>query len=164
MNARIAEWFEQISAWWRARTPREQLLVRIAAILIFLICIPAWAYLGASAYRAEAAARLETARQVESQVALLAAADQGAAATPSDDPSLRGRLLAAAQTVGLTVSRVEASGPDGVRVAFEPADSVLVYRWVAIVGRSGAYVARSTIVRVDDSELVTAEFEVNGSP
>ncbi len=155
---------DQIAAWWRARTQREQRLIQIAAVLGLLVLLPAWAYFGASSFRAEAAARLASARQVETQVAQLAAAARDAPAVPAGDETLRGRVLSAAQAAGLTASRVEASGPERVRIVFEPADSVLVYRWIAAVGRSGAYVARSSIARVNDSELVAAEFEVSASP
>lgn len=164
MNARIGEMIDRTRAWWQARTQREQTLIRIAAALIFVVCAPAWAYVAAADFRADAAARLETARQVEAQVALLASAGQGAPTPVGEDASLRGRVLGAAQAAGLTASRVETSGPDSVRIVFEPADSLLVYRWVAVVGRGGAYVNRSTIVRVNESELVAAEFEVGGSP
>ncbi len=156
---------EQVFTWWRARTGREQRLVQFAAILIFILVLPIWAYIAASSFREAAAARLATAMETERQVALIGSVGRERAAAPQgDDGSVRARVMAAAQAVALTTARIEAIDPERVRIAFEPADSLAIYRWIEAVGRSGAQVSRSTIVRTGDSELVAAEFEVVGSP
>jgi len=156
---------ERIATWWRARTGREQRLVQLAAILVFAILVPVWAYLAASAFRTAAAAEFASAQRIEEQVETLVAASRDQAAAPQgDDGSVRGRALAAAQAVGLTPARVEGIDPERVRIAFEPADSLAIYRWIEAVGAGGALVSQSAIVRVNDSDLVSAEFEVTGSP
>lgn len=156
---------EQLAIWWRARSGRERRLMQGAAILVLGVLLPAWAYLSAVSFRAEAAARLANARQIETQVARIAEASQTQSAGDSEaDVSLRGRVLASAQAAGLTAARLEAASADRVRVSFEPASSLAVYRWIDSVSRSGAFVGRTTIVRVGDSELVEAEFAVTGSP
>lgn len=155
---------EGLAEWWRGRTGRERRLVQGAALLIFAVLIPAWAYLAAADFRREGAAELATARQVETQVAQLAQANRAQASAPqSSDPSLNGRVVAAAQAAGLQPSRIEASA-GSVRVSFEQADSLAVYRWVALIGAGGAYVTRTAITRVADSEQVIAEFDVAESP
>jgi len=156
---------ERIAAWWRTRTPREQLILRGGAGVVFLIMLPAWAYLGAAEFRAESAARLASARQVEANVARLADAGRARAAVQiGDDPSLRGLVLGAAQGTSLVVARAESGGEGRERVVFEPANSLAVYRWIELIGSGGAHVARTSIVRVEDSDLVRSEFEITAAP
>lgn len=155
----------QLAAWWRARTSREQRLIQVAGALILALILPAFIYTSAASYRADAEADLSRAREVAAQVQQLAdaARTQGDAAI-SADGTLRERALATANTIGLTIAQVEPAGPDRVRVAFENADSLAVYRWIEAVGRTGAFVARSQISRVGETDLVTAEFELAEGP
>lgn len=156
---------EHVLAWWRARTARERTLLQGAGVLVFAVILPAWAYVSAASFRRDAAEELASARRVETQVARLAEA--GATAGAADavgDTSIRGRALAAAQGASLVAQRVEPGGPDRVRIVFEPADSLAVYRWIDQVGRSGAIVTQSSIVRVGETDLVRAEFEVAANP
>jgi type II secretory pathway component PulM len=156
---------DALADWWRALTDRERSLLRFAGILLFGVLLPAWAYLAASGFRDEAAARLASARQIEAQVARIVDASRRQAAAPQgEDGSARARAVAAAQAAGLVPARIEAIGADGVRIAFEPADSLVVYRWMGMVGVSGAFVVRSSIVRIADSDLVHSEFDVTEAP
>ena len=148
--------------WWRARTSRERLLMRGGAIMIVAILAPLWAYLAASDFRAAAAARLAGAREIADQVDRIEAASQARAATPAG--SLATRLQSLAQASGLAVARIEPRSEDSALIAFEPADSLMLYRWMDQVGRGGDVIARSAIVRVADSDLVRAEFEVRETP
>lgn len=154
---------ERLAAWWRARTPREQVIVRGGAFIVGVIVLPVWLYLSALSYRADGAAELAAARQLEANVARLAEASAAAPAQAGGDQSLRGKMLAAAQTTNLVVARSEASG-DRERIVFEAANSLAVYRWIELVGQGGAFVARTDIVRVEGGDLVRAEFEVAPSP
>jgi type II secretory pathway component PulM len=156
---------ETLAAWWRARTGREQRLLQAAIVLTFAVLAPATVYLTAAEFRREAAAELASARHVEAQVAQLSRAKQAEAAAPEPrDPTLHGRVLAAAEAAGLQASGIETSAGRNVRVRFEAADSLAVYRWVAMLGAGGAYVTRTAIVRVADGEQVIAEFDVAESP
>lgn len=156
---------EALAAWWRARTMRERRLIQLAALLIFGLLAPAWVYLVAADFRRDAAAELASARRIESQVARLAEASRAQGEAPQNgDSSIRGRALAAAETARLAVASVEPSGPDRALIAFQPADSLAVYRWIETVGRRGVHVTKSSIVRVAESELVRAEFEVAANP
>jgi type II secretory pathway component PulM len=152
---------EQIAAWWGARTARERKLMQGAALFVLMILTPAWAFLSAMQFRDEGAARLAAARAVQADVARLA---ESAVAAPGEGGTLRERVLALAQANGVAPHALEAADEARVRVAFAPADSLMIYRWVDAVGRTGAVVSRSAIVRVDESDLVTAEFEVVASP
>lgn len=155
---------ETFSTWWNARTGRERRLLQGGALLIVAVLLPVWVYLAAADFRSDAAARLASARRVEVQVAQLAQASRAQAGAPaSSDGSLSGRVLAAAQAAGLEPSRTESSVA-GIRVSFAPADSLAVYRWMAMIGAGGAHVTRTAITRVADSEQVIAEFDVAESP
>lgn len=152
---------EQLSHWWAARTARERTLIQGAAIFVLMILLPAWAYLSASQFRTEGAARLAAAHAVQADVARLA---QAGISAPESGGSLRDRVLSLAQANGLSPQALESGDAARVQVVFAPADSVMLYRWVDAVGRTGAVVSRSAIVRVSESDLVTAEFEVMESP
>ena len=152
----------QLAAWWRARTSRERLLVQIAAVLLFAILLPGWAYMSATKFRQDSAAELVNARQVAAQVSTLAETmrAQGGGA----QGSIRERALAAAQATSLTPARLEEAGAGRLRIVFEGADSVAIYRWIEASGRRGANIARSTITRVGASDQVNAEFELVEGP
>jgi type II secretory pathway component PulM len=151
----------QLIAFWRARTPRERRLLQAAAVLIFGVLGPLWAYQAAASYRAQSAAALAGAREVQANVRRLAAADRTHALPPiPTDGTLRGLVLALAQAEGLTLTRIEPAGPDRLRVTFEPADSIKLYRWIDAVSRRGAAVEQTTMRRVGPGEAVAGEFEV----
>lgn len=151
-----------LGAWWRARTDRERLLLRVALVLLVCVLAPLAAMQAAGQYRLDARRALESANAVSADVRAIAARSAEAGpALPAHDGSLRGLALAAASAYGLTVAQAEAQGANGVRVAFAPADSTLVYRWFDAVARRGAIVTRTTIVRAGEGDLVTAEFELS---
>jgi len=154
--------FEHLAAWWRARTGREQLVMQGAMLLIIAVLVPAWLFLSASDFRRDSAAELASMRQVELQVAQLAETSAAQSNAPQGgDASLNGRVLAAAEAAGLRPAQIAASAGNSVRVSFEPADSVAVYRWIAMMGAGGAHVTRTAMSRVADSEMVIAEFDVS---
>ena len=152
---------EQLSHWWRARTARERKLIQGATLFVLMILMPAWAYLSAAQFRDAGAARLAVARAVQADVARLA---EAGVAAPGEGGGLRARVLNLAQANGLSPQVLEAGDSARVQVVFAPADSVLIYRWIDAVGRTGAVVSRSAIVRVSESDLVAAEFQVMESP
>jgi hypothetical protein len=47
-----------------------------------------------------------------------------------------------------------------LRIAFTPANSVRVYRWIDLIVRHGLHISRTSIVRVEGSEEVRGEFEL----
>ena len=62
------------AAWWRARTERERSLLSIGAALVLGVLLPALAYQAAARYREHGAVALAEAREIESNVELLASA------------------------------------------------------------------------------------------
>lgn len=155
----------QLAAWWRARTARERYLMQIALLLVCAVLAPAWAYSSAVTFRAEAAARLSSARAVSADVDALSQAMRAQRATPiAADGSIRDRVLATASEIGLEIARLEPAGANRFRVVLQPADSLAVYRWIEALGLSGAFVSRTTLARVDETNLVTGEVEVAEAP
>ncbi len=154
---------EALGVWWAARTERERQIIKLGALFVGGVLIPLWLCLAVFDYRNEAAARYAEAREIANKVERIVAAQRAQPATSSGGGSIRERVLTVAQAHGLSAARVEEAGADALRIGFEPADSLSVYRWIDQVNRSGDTVATSTIVRVSGSELVVAEFEVRTS-
>ncbi|MBL8549594.1 MAG: type II secretion system protein M [Hyphomonadaceae bacterium] len=150
------------TAFWRARTAREQLILKGGAVIVFGVLLPFMAFQSASAFRAKAGNDLKSAREVQANVRRLAA--QGSAPTEAaSDGSLRGIAFALAQANGLTVSRIETAGPDRIRIALEPADSLKVYRWIDALSRRGAALEKTELRRIGAQggvDQVAAEFEI----
>lgn len=157
---------EQLATWWRARTERERLLLQVGLVLLLVIALPLLLLQSANAYRARAGADLASASSLLTQVQTYAAARaqpaQGGA--PSSDGTPRGEAVATAQALGLTISRIEASGADRARVVFEPGDSRAMLRWLERMTRAGIDVRATRMLRVSGSESVQAEFEIGGGP
>ncbi|MGE3248968.1 MAG: type II secretion system protein GspM [Hyphomonadaceae bacterium] len=153
---------EQLNAWLAQRTARERLLLGGAAILVFAILLPLWAYQGAVSYNRDARNDLEAARAVEADVARITAAAR-AAPIAADDAGARGAALASARALDLRIGRIEARGGDAIAIVFEPADSLRIYRWIDAMARRGAFVRRTHITRIDETN-VAAEFEAADGP
>lgn len=149
-----------IVAWWRGLTARERLMLTGGAILVFVVLLPLWGYQSASAFRRDAGARLEAARAVRADVARLKALGP----TPTLSGDVRTLALESAQAVGLTPTRIEQRGGDQFFIVFEPADSLMAYRWIDLMGRGGALVQRTALARVGEDGIVSAEFEAAAGP
>jgi type II secretory pathway component PulM len=147
----------QLGAWWRQRTRRERLMLQGLGVLAFAILAPLWAYQSAAAYRDGAGADLAEARVIKAQVGELAGDEAGSL---NSDGSVRGVALAAAESLGLNVERVEVLAQNRLRITFAPANSVRVYRWLDLIVRHGLHVSRTSIVRVEGGEEVRGEFEL----
>ncbi len=148
-----------VASWFRARTPREQLLLQIAAFIIVIGGGLTWGYQSANIYRAEAAADLASAVQLRDDVGRLATLNAGpAAVTPAaSDGTPRGAATAIADQFGLAPSAIEPDGPTGVRISFAPASSRAIYSWIDAVERAGLVVTRISIVRAGEGDLVQGD-------
>jgi type II secretory pathway component PulM len=155
---------ETALAWWRERTSREQLLLRIAAVLIFAIVLPLLAYQAAAQYRSDAADNLAAAQRIERDVARLAAAGPPPAPIPGGEGGVRALAMAHAQAEGLTIARIEPRSAGRFLFVFEPAHSRRAYRWIDAMARAGAAVRRTSLVRTGEDGSVAAEFEVEAGP
>lgn len=148
----------QVFAWFGSRTPREQLLLQLGAVVAILAAL--WfGWQSASKYRASAAADLESAMQLREDVARLRTLPQGAAqvAPASSDGTPRGAAAAIATQFGLSPSRIEPDGPNGVRISFQPAAAQSIYSWIDAIERAGFKVDRVTIVRAGEGDLVQGD-------
>lgn len=154
---------EALFVWWNARTERERQIVRLGMLFVCGVLIPVWLCFAAYDYRNDAAARYAEAQEIAGKIERIAAAERTQPTQAIGNGSIRERVLAVAQAQGLSAARVEEIGSDALRVGFEPADSLAVYRWIDQVNRGGDMVAMSTMVRVSGSELVIAEFEVRAT-
>lgn len=155
---------EQVLQWWRARSSRERMLVTAAAIFAFGVVLPAAAYQGAAAYRADARAALAGAREVEADVARLIELGPPRPQLARDDTSLRGLAQAHAQAEGLVFQRLEPRAGGRIQVVFEPAESLRAYRWIAAMQRDGAIVHSTLMTRIGEGGVTSAEFEVATGP
>jgi len=151
-----------LMSWWRQRTGRERLLLQVAAALIVAL-LPVALFAGASRYREAAAAELHAATKLGADIQWMR--DHAPLVTAQEaEGGLRGAAIASAQQAGLTIARLEPAGPDRLRVAFAPANSVSIYRWLDAVGRRGVFVARTAITRRGDGDDVEAEFDLAAAP
>jgi type II secretory pathway component PulM len=152
---------ETLGSWWRARTPRERLLISLAGWLAFIVAAPLMVWQAASGFRHDSEAALARAQS------LAAAVDGLDPELVARAPALRGSpqevALAQATALGLTIAQVEETGPGRVRVRFEPGDSLAVLTFIDQVTRAGFTVDRTALVRVDEGGLVQAELELSGA-
>jgi type II secretory pathway component PulM len=152
---------DAVAGWWRARTPRERLLISVAGWLAFIVAAPLVVWQAASTYRQDGEAALVRAQDLAAQVGQL---DPELVA---QSPGLRGApqemILAQANGLGLTVAQTEDTGPGRVRVRFGPSDSLAVLRFIDQVTRAGLTVDRTVLVRVDDAGLIQADLELSSS-
>lgn len=144
--------------WFRSRTGREQLLLKLAALIILGGGGLLFAYQSVSSYRAAAAMELASAAQLRDDISKLKTLEAGATAAPlpTSDGSIRGIVVAAAGQFGLNSARIEPDGPTGIRTSFEPANAQNVYRWLDAVERAGLVVSRIVLVRAGEGDVVEA--------
>lgn len=136
---------EQILAWYRARTQREQYMVAgagiavLLAIAYFLIVPLSDATASAKARHADAVIALgETQARVDAVKTL-----QAERAAPLDAP-LESVIRARANDAGFALSSVTPQGSDGVQIAIASARPGALVGWIAGLESSGLLVDRLT--------------------
>lgn len=149
---------ESVVAWFNSRTGREQLLLKVAAVLIIGGGGLLMAYQAIASYRATSAADLASAMQIREDLTKLRtlAAVAPSAPVPANDGSVRGIVTAVASQNGLTPARIEPDGPTGIRTTFQPANARNVYQWLDTVERAGLVVSRIALVRTGEGDIVEA--------
>lgn len=151
----------RLGAWWRARTPRERVLLQVCAALAFGVAAPLWVFGAATSFRDAAATALTQAEAAHRGVQALAASGARAGpALPAHDGSLNGLAFAAASAHGLTIERVEGASADRLRVVFAPAQDVRVFAWLDEMARAGVAAPRSSLMRAGPQGLIRAEFDL----
>jgi type II secretory pathway component PulM len=152
--------------YWHDRTPRERLLISVAAglaalmILVQLIWLPAMRTKQSAQRGAEQAARTLEAISRQSVGRPAAGAP---ATTPADPDNLRRIILEAASTRGLTIVRVLVDAQGAVAVQLDDAPASTVFSWLLDIRRSsGAEISRASM---NDSAngFVRSSFEFSGT-
>ena len=144
--------------WWRARTPREQLLLRIMAVLLFLV-------LGWLLVVRPLADTLDSAkrRHAEAVTALAQARARADADRPIERPATSGPprpvdvlIAQSAAAAGFGGARIAAQGPRRATVGIEAARPQAFFGWVRRIERSGIAV-ESLRARANDDRTLTVE-------
>jgi type II secretory pathway component PulM len=151
---------EELASWWRARTPRERMLIGVAGWLAFIVAAPLVTWQTAHGYRADGEAALRRAQSLAETVAGLD--PQLAALAPAERGSPQETVMRVTGALGLTVAQLEEIGPARIRIRFGPSDSLAVLQFIDQVTRAGLKVDRSALVRADETSLVQAELELSG--
>lgn len=148
--------WERLLEVWRARAPRERLLLTVlGAILLamgysLLVLIPAHSAAGAAKARfASAAVSL---REVEAGVAQLS----GTAPTPKrqQNGSLRSELVRSAEAIGLKVTRLQPDSDGAIAIWLEPAAPAAVFGWIGSLSREeGISVRRLTLSKSEAGQV-----------
>lgn len=149
-----------LTAWFRSRTIREQLLLQVGAFVLIVGGGLFWGWQTASTFRVSAASDLASAQQLRADIARLESTSSPASAPVASDGTPRGAATAIASQVGLAPTHVEPEGPTGVRISFGPAASSGVYAWVDAVERAGFVVTRIAMVRAGNGDVVQADASV----
>lgn len=140
--------------WWQARTPREQLLLLVAAGLALLALL--WlALLRPAEHYAERQRGVERqATQALAEVRRLAGARTAAPVRAQPTEPVQLLVARRASEAGLTLASLEA--PDGLRVtlAIDAVRPVVLFPWLdALAARDGVTVETLAVARNDDSSL-----------
>lgn len=156
--------------WWRAREPREQLLVALGGVIFVLVVLIQFVIIPVIAGKADARQAFEgEARTLDAVVAELAsrpvalAAGSNTAQSSLSGDALRTAVTTLARERGLSVARVQ-SGADGrISIAMESADPKAVFGWISECrAQYGVVVSRATLSESRDG-TVRASIEVEGS-
>lgn len=156
--------------WWRAREPREQLLVALGGAVFVLVVLIQFVIIPVIAGKADARQAFENeARMLDAVVAELAsrpvtlAAGSNTAQSSLSGDALRTAVTTLARERGLSVARVQ-SGADGrISIAMESADPKAVFGWISECrAQYGVVVSRATLSESRDG-TVRASIEVEGS-
>lgn len=143
-----------MTGWWEARTPRERLILGVAAAL--LIVTVYWLGLLRPLQAAARAAELRSVAAIREAQALEAAA--GRLAAPTAQPNsqgIRAPVLELAAAAGLTLSRLSPEGDGGLTVSVEPAPSGAVFGWIARLAQErGIDVSRLTVEQTADKRVI----------
>lgn len=150
-----------LETFWRARTPRERLLMSLVVWLALFVGAPLMLWQAASGYKYEASAALERAQALRAAVSRLDPAL--VAKAPPTQGGARDMATAEANALGLSVTRIEPAGPDRLKVSFAPGDSLAVLTWIDRMTRAGHVVEAAALVRVQESDLVQADVEIRAA-
>ncbi|MEL6226342.1 MAG: type II secretion system protein M [Pseudomonadota bacterium] len=155
-----------IQEWWVQREPRERVLLSVLAALVAMIVAfyGIWSpFAGArDAARSSLQSATVDARFVEQGLVSLASSTTGGPGPAENVNAFRAQLTASAQTLGLSIARLQ-SGTDGtLQVSIDDADPTLLYSWLlGLDAQPGGRVVAATLTTRDNA-TVQAVIELQG--
>lgn len=157
MSGALRRRLDEAGVWFRARSPRERILICAMAVLLVGYGLFEFVWRPVSAIREDAAAEIV---RLERAMAALRAVDPGAEAGPASPgsglpPSTA--VTRSAATLGLGIRRLEPDG-GGLRVSLDEASADVILAWLALLETDhGLRVATIRMDRRPAPGLVTAE-------
>ena len=152
--------------FWNDRTPRERLLIAVAAglalvvVLLQLIWLPAMSAKESAQLGADRAAKTLEAISRQSSMAV----SEGTSGPTSTDPdAIRRAILETASSRGLTISRVLVDEQGAVVVQVDDAPATTVFGWLRDVRRSSNAQIRRASMNDSGNGFVRSSFEFSGA-
>ncbi|MFN3312248.1 MAG: type II secretion system protein GspM [Hyphomonas sp.] len=155
--------------WWMTRTPREKLLVGLAAAILAGALFYQFLLVPASARKTAAIADQERAVQTLARLDRIARLNaEGAAIRPaaagSDVDTLRRTAVASAAEHGLTVTDSRLAAPGTFQIDLSRADPVSFFAWISrLETAQGLSVLATSLTAVEDGR-VNAAVEFSTGP
>jgi len=145
----------QALLWWSGRSERERVLLGIMGLLLVLMLFWLLVIRPINAGKANAQLRLDTATEGAGRVAAVANAVRQARRTApvTLSASLPVAVGKAAETSGLTLSRLDPQGTDRVVIGISTVRSAALFGWLGALQQQGVIVERMTLRTNSDATL-----------
>lgn len=149
---------ENLLEIWRARAPREQMLLAVLGVILLAmgygLFVLSPAHSAARAAKARFAAAAVSLREVEAGLAQLSGV--APALKRAQGGSLRSELARSAQAAGLKVTRLQPDSEGAIAVWLEPAPPAVVFGWIGTLSREeGISVRRLTLSKGEAGQVQT---------
>ena len=155
-----------MTGYWASRTPREQGLIGIAALLLAITLVQFAIVKPLRAARAEAALSLEAASRqldvVSTEIATLRPQTDTGRVAPATSRNVRADLLQLATGRGLSVSRLQTAENGRLILQFERTVPTLVHAWLADAEKTYGLVPERVSMFAEEDGRVRASFEFSG--
>lgn len=146
--------------WWTMRTPREQVLIGVAAAiaLVVVLWLGVWRPLAAAhdAAQARYARVAATERRVQLAVAQIGALRRSARRPPAPMAAAEA-LSAEGQAAGIAFSRMEDDPGGGVHVVIDTVAPTLLFPWLGKLQREHGVAAQHLTVVKADANAVSVD-------
>tara|TARA_R110000782_G_scaffold78276_7_gene155334 strand:- start:7021 stop:7509 length:489 start_codon:yes stop_codon:yes gene_type:complete len=152
---------ESLAYWWKARMPRERVLLAIMGTLFALVVLWLAVYRPVeSALRDAALANFEASQRhadVARKVELIKAAKGGAPSGANASLPVEQLVGQSAGEAGFTLERVQAQGNDRVDIALASARTTALMGWIAALEGQGVIVEKAVISPSGATGTVSAQ-------
>lgn len=158
-----------MTGWWMSRTPREQLLVGLAAAILACALFYQFLLVPAGALKAAAIAEQERAVQTLARLDRLAqlraeGTEIRPAAAGGDIDALRRAAVASAADAGLTVIDSRLAAPGTFQIDLSRADPATFFAWISSLETSQGVSVLATSLTAVEGGQVTAAAEFSTGP